>query len=134
MSGRQTVSGFRLAGASVLLVSYAQLAQKWGMARLPPVDTWATQITAHPMLHVWPLVVVGSGLVAYFVSMLCWLGALDTLALNRAYPILGLSYGLVYLGSVWLPWYHEHLSAQAFVGVGMIFIGVTLINLRRARE
>ena len=91
-----TLTGLRLAGASVALVTYAQLAEKWGMAQLPP-----------PNYHDWmrrsaraaDAVLRGSRAAAYALSMGCWMGALGHLPLNRAYPLLGLSYALVYLGA-----------------------------------
>lgn len=132
MSRTQAVRGFQLAGTSVLLGTYAQLAMKWGMARLPAIGRWPV-IAAHLPDHMSALVVVGSGLLAYALSMACWLGALGYIPLNRAYPVLGLSYGLVYLGGVILPWYQGRFSLQAIAGVLLIAIGVVLINARREK-
>src|SRR5699024_2725682 len=42
MSRTTTVKGLRLAAGSILLVSFAQLAQKWGMANLPDWSQWPT--------------------------------------------------------------------------------------------
>lgn len=130
MTARQPLTGLQLAASSVVLTSYAQLAQKWGMTGLPPLASWQ-QLAMQPTAYTWQLAAVCSGLLAYAISMVCWLGALQYLPLNRAYPILGLSYGLVYIGSVVLPWYHEGLTLRGVVGCGLVVAGVALINLRR---
>jgi len=130
MSRTTTVKGLRLAAGSILLVSFAQLAQKWGMANLPDWSQWPT-LVAQPLDHAIALLFVAAGILAYLLSMLCWLGALVHLPLNRAYPLLGLSYGLVYVSGVVLPWYQEHFSWPGVAGVALIVLGVVLVNARR---
>ncbi|WP_109992862.1 4-amino-4-deoxy-L-arabinose-phosphoundecaprenol flippase subunit ArnF [Salinisphaera sp. LB1] len=131
MSRAGVVTGFQLAGASIALVTYAQLAQKWGMAHLPPLH-YAAWVGADSAAWAEALFFVASGLLAYLVSMACWMGALAYLPLNRAYPLLGLSYALVYLAGAALPWYPDTISARGVLGVGLIGAGVVLINLRRS--
>src|SRR5699024_4774289 len=96
---------------------------KWGMARLPHFTHWS-QIAAQPFAHGAALLVVCSGLTAYLLSMICWIRVLSYIPLNRAYPVIGMSYGLVYLGGVMLPWYHEVYSFQGIAGVLLIAAGV----------
>ena len=90
--------GLGLALASTLLVSAAQLALRWGMARLPLPMDWLTAWQAHT-LDAAALASVCSGILAYALSMLCWLGALQHLPLSRAYALLSISYALVHLGA-----------------------------------
>lgn len=132
MSRPTVVKGFQLIGVSILLTSYAQLAMKWGMVRLPEPTHWLS-LEMPTSADGLAMGIVASGLVAYLLSMVFWINALARLPLNRAYPVLGLSYSLVYLAGVALPWYQESISPQGMVGVVLITAGVMLIGTRGAR-
>ncbi|MBH1931528.1 4-amino-4-deoxy-L-arabinose-phosphoundecaprenol flippase subunit ArnF [Serratia rubidaea] len=116
---------------SVLLVSVAQLLMKWGMMQLPPLSLSMTLPTAESLT---PLLAVAVGVAGYGLSMLCWLMALRTLALSRAYPLLSISYALVYLAAVALPWFNESASLPKSLGTLLILLGVWLITRRKARQ
>ncbi|TBW47901.1 4-amino-4-deoxy-L-arabinose-phosphoundecaprenol flippase subunit ArnF [Marinobacter halodurans] len=117
------------AGSSVLLVSFAQLAMKWGMTQLPDPRQWL-QLWQDIGLYTAPLSAVAAGIIAYAVSMGCWMVALHSLPLSRAYPMLSLSYGLVYLLAGTLPGFDEEYSIIRSLGVALIAGGVILINWR----
>lgn len=117
--------------ASVLLVSAAQLLMKWGMMQLPPLSLSMTLPTAESLS---PLLAVAAGIAGYGLSMLCWLMALRTLALSRAYPLLSISYALVYLAAVALPWFNESASLPKSLGTLLILLGVWLITRRKGRQ
>ncbi|WP_127959397.1 4-amino-4-deoxy-L-arabinose-phosphoundecaprenol flippase subunit ArnF [Serratia microhaemolytica] len=124
------MGGYLLAGASVLLVTLAQLLMKWGMQALPPLPrlpaNWSL-FSAYPL----PLTGVMLGMLAYAVSMLCWFFALRRLPLHRAYPLLSLSYVLVYLAAVTLPVFAEPLTILKTLGTLLILAGVWLIHRAR---
>ncbi|AGI22884.1 4-amino-4-deoxy-L-arabinose-phosphoundecaprenol flippase subunit ArnF [Pseudomonas sp. ATCC 13867] len=123
--------GSVLALGSVLLVSGAQLGMRWGMSRLPPPDRWLdTLVSLDPAA----LLVLAGAVLAYALSMLCWLVALDHLPLGRAYSLLSLSYALVYLGAAWLPGLGEPLGLSRTLGVGLVIAGVITINAPRRRD
>ena len=126
MSARR---GVLLALCSVLLVSGAQLGMRWSMTRLPSPTQWLDTFAS---LNLDALLVLGAAVLAYALSMLCWLIALNHLPLSRAYSLLGLSYALVYLGAAWLPGLGEPLSLPRTLGVGLVIAGVMLINTPRA--
>lgn len=71
------VQGFALALGSVGLVSAAQLGMRWSMTRLPQPNEW---LSAH--IDLGALGVVILAIIAYALSMLCWLGALKHLPLE----------------------------------------------------
>jgi Membrane transporters of cations and cationic drugs len=126
---KYSLSGYLLAGSSVLLTTLAQLTMKWGMTHLPPFElNWFTSLLL--LNNLWALLLVGSGIAAYLLSMFCWLQALHHLPLNRAYPLLSVSYALVYLATAVLPWYQETFTAPKTVGVVLITLGVWLIISR----
>lgn len=123
---KQSLRGYSLAGGSVLLTTTAQLTMKWGMIHLPTLSlSWFTSLTL--FAHVGALLLVCIGVTAYLLSMICWLQALHYLPLNRAYPLLSISYALVYLATAILPWYHESFTIIKTLGVTLITLGVWLI-------
>jgi undecaprenyl phosphate-alpha-L-ara4N flippase subunit ArnF len=125
--------GLTLAIASVLLVSSAQLGMRWSMLRLPQPAQWFSALQ-NASVDVQALGVVMAAIVAYGLSMLCWLGALRDLPLSRAYSLLSISYALVYLGAAFLPFFNETLTAAKTVGVTLIVLGVVTINFRRSHS
>lgn len=123
--------GFALALGSVGLVSAAQLGMRWSMTRLPLPDQWLSALSAGS-IDLGALGVVSLAILAYALSMLCWLGALKHLPLGRAYSLLSISYALVYLLAACLPVFNEHFSFVKTLGVALVILGVLVINSRRA--
>lgn len=117
------------AGCSVVLVTLAQLGMRWSMMRLPHPDA----LLAGPLGQVAPLAVavLAGSVAAYAASLVCWLAALRHLPVGRAYSILSLSYALVYLASALLPGLEGSFTLRKSLGVVLVFLGVTLINVRR---
>ena len=120
--------GYVWALMSVLLVSGAQLVLKWAMVTLPPVSHPQEMLNALLGLSNGALALC-AGILAYALSMVCWFLALRHIALSKAYPLLSLSYVLVWAAAIWLPWLNERFSAGKLVGVSVIFIGLLLVCL-----
>ena len=119
--------GVRYALTSVLLVSAAQLLMKWAMSNIGADVLGENSLTAL-FEQISPyLVALACGLICYAVSMLLWVKALHTLALSKAYPLLSLSYGLVYLGAMIIPALNEPFSWLKMIGILLIFLGISLI-------
>lgn len=121
------MKGYLWGGASVLLVTAAQLLMKWGMVQIPWVSLSELDI-AFVLSHLNPLIAVFLGLCGYAFSMGCWFFALRYLPLNRAYTLLSLSYALVYIAAVTLPWFNESISLTKTLGGLLILSGVWLIH------
>lgn len=117
--------GITFALGSVLLVSGAQLGMRWSMSRLPSPEHWLGAD-----IPLGPLAVVFGAILAYALSMLCWLMALRDLPLGRAYSLLSISYALVYLAAASLPLFHENFSLSKSLGVALVILGVITINSR----
>ncbi|QPB79328.1 4-amino-4-deoxy-L-arabinose-phosphoundecaprenol flippase subunit ArnF [Proteus sp. GOKU] len=123
------MKGYLWAIGSALLVTAAQLLLKFGMSELPELQlekqwfdfTWL-------WANITPLAIVFAGLVGYVLSMVCWLFTLRTIPLNKAYPLISLSYVFVYILAVMLPWFQETPSWTKTAGVVFIMIGVWLIS------
>ncbi|MGO3551805.1 4-amino-4-deoxy-L-arabinose-phosphoundecaprenol flippase subunit ArnF, partial [Pseudomonas helleri] len=108
--------GFTFACSSVLLVSGAQLGMRWSMTRLPEPTQWLEAISQGDV-SISALAVVFAAIMAYALSMLCWLLALRDLPLGRAYSLLSFSYALVYLLAASLPVFHESFTLSKTLGV-----------------
>lgn len=122
--------GFTFACASVLLVSGAQLGMRWSMTRLPEPTQWLEAISQGDV-SISALAAVFAAIMAYALSMLCWLLALRDLPLGRAYSLLSFSYALVYLLAASLPVFHESFTLSKTLGVALVILGVLTINSRR---
>jgi undecaprenyl phosphate-alpha-L-ara4N flippase subunit ArnF len=120
--------GITFAMGSVVLGSAAQLGMRWSMTRLPSPENWLAA-----SFELVPVLVVLSAIVAYALSMLCWLAALRDLPLGRAYSLLSISYALVYVLAASLPLFHESFSLSKTVGVALVILGVITINSRSVR-
>ena len=123
------MKGYLWGIGSVILVTIAQLMLKWGMMHTPLISLADinVQFLAH---HLTQLIAVTCGLTGYALSMLCWFFALRYLPLNRAYPLLSLSYALVYLAAVWLPEFNESATLLKTLGAGFILLGIWLIHTK----
>ncbi|MCX8957097.1 4-amino-4-deoxy-L-arabinose-phosphoundecaprenol flippase subunit ArnF [Erwinia psidii] len=118
--------GIILALCSVLLVSGAQLLMRWSMMHLPAISELSLFCDA--LLQLPPAALgLAVGLLAYALSMLCWFLALQRVAMSKAYPLLSLSYVLVWLVALSLPALNETFSWGKLVGVMLIFSGLLLV-------
>ncbi|WP_118986166.1 4-amino-4-deoxy-L-arabinose-phosphoundecaprenol flippase subunit ArnF [Photorhabdus sp. CRCIA-P01] len=114
---------------SVLLVTIAQLLLKWGVVNLPVLNLGLHWFDIEWLWsHRHSLVTVMAGLAGYLLSMLCWLFTLKYLPLNKAYPLISLSYVFVYLMAALLPWFDETITLLKSTGVIFILWGVWLIS------
>ncbi|KHS47552.1 4-amino-4-deoxy-L-arabinose-phosphoundecaprenol flippase subunit ArnF [Hafnia paralvei] len=120
--------GYFWAACSIVLVSVAQVLMKSGMADIPIISSLKMEPLTLLIAYATPLLVVSLGILGYVMSMVCWFCALRYLPLSRAYPLLSLSYALVYLAAVCLPWLNESVSWTKNAGVLAILLGVWLIN------
>ncbi len=114
--------GLLLVACSVVLVSAAQLLLKIGASRIDhtlPVLMLPLQITvAFP---------IGIGMLCYALSVVIWQRALAELPLSIAYPLLGVSYPLVYICALLLPNFTETFSAARSIGILLTLAGVALL-------
>jgi len=118
--------GYLWAALSILLVSAAQLSMKWAMLNLPPASD--LQAFFYALLAVTPgAIALLAGLSAYGFSMLCWVVALHYISLSRAYPLLSLSYILVWFAALFLPGLNEPFYWGTLGGVVLIVSGLLVI-------
>jgi undecaprenyl phosphate-alpha-L-ara4N flippase subunit ArnF len=122
--------GLLFVASSVILVSAAQLLLKLGAhgLTLHELNALSTLVNPHWLLHT--ALPIALGLACYLSSMLVWLRALGELPLSVAYPLLSLSYPLVYIAALLLPGFHETLSTTRVLGLLLASVGIALLAPR----
>jgi len=120
-----------LLSCSIVLTACAQLLMKAGILALADVAEGSLMQILNTAMHdstVWGF--IGAGLLSYALSMLAWLLALTGYRLSIAYPMLSLSYVLVYIGAVFWERIGEEFSLVRSMGIALVLIGVVLVNIR----
>lgn len=113
--------GMVLIAASIALSAMAQLFMKAGMLEIHGFQSIDISL-------LWPSFIwISVGLGCYAISMFLWMGALTKYELSFAYPLLSMSYVLVYIGAVSWPRLNEDLSLWKTAGIVFIVIGVFLV-------
>jgi undecaprenyl phosphate-alpha-L-ara4N flippase subunit ArnF len=121
--------------ASIVLSALGQLGMKAGMqnlklARAGGELAWSA-LSTPPLRDA--LFFTAAGLVAYGLSLLAWLAVLVRYRLSYAYPLLALSYVLVYAGATQWPALAEAATPQRTIGTLLILAGVVLASLTGGR-
>jgi len=122
-------------GASIVLSALGQLGMKAGMQNLKLARAGgeiAWSLASSPRL-LGALLFTTAGLVAYGLSLLAWLAVLVRYRLSYAYPLLALSYVLVYVGATQWPELAEAATPQRTIGTLLILAGVGLASLAGGR-
>jgi undecaprenyl phosphate-alpha-L-ara4N flippase subunit ArnF len=114
--------GIALLCGSIVLSAAGQLGMKAGMLALHG-ESGAGAASVAAALE-WTL----GGLTAYGCSMLLWLGVLARYPLSYAYPLLGLSYALVYVGATHWHVLMEPATPLRTAGTVLIIAGVALVS------
>lgn len=114
--------------ATIATSVYSQMIMKWRISgrfaglKIPD-GVWPKVMTLFTVLFD-PFVF--SGLVATFVSGLCWMATMSKLEISYAYPFTSLGFVLVVLLSSLL--FGESLNAWRIWGVALIVAGVTVAS------
>ena len=127
--------GIAALSASIVLSTLGQLGMKAGMQNLRVARAGgdlAWSLAASAPLRAALLWTV-AGLAAYGLSLLAWLAVLVRYRLSYAYPLLALSYVLVYVGATSWPALAEPASPQRTIGTLLILAGVALATLTGER-
>lgn len=127
MGGVSQKAAVILVAASVVLTSLAQLLFKLGMAGAAAGVASAEPPSWLTMLAAANLSVLAAGIALYGLSMLIWIVALTRLPVSLAYPMLSVSYLIVYLAATLSPRLGEAGGAQKLVGVTLVMIGIAFI-------
>jgi undecaprenyl phosphate-alpha-L-ara4N flippase subunit ArnF len=118
-----------LIALAIVLSSLAQLLFRIGMQHSNALARFsaATTDSLADGLASADALIVAAGLVCYAVSMLAWLIALSRVAVSFAYPLLSVTYVLVYAAAVSWPPLGEQGSVQQLAGIAAIVAGVVVL-------
>jgi len=120
--------------ASILLSSMAQLGMKAAMVILSSHHETTSSLPGifldNPVILGWLLI----GLTCYAISLVFWLFAIARLDLSLAYPMLSISYVLVYLVAVNWSLLHEQFTWIRTLGILIVVSGVVLIARTERHE
>jgi undecaprenyl phosphate-alpha-L-ara4N flippase subunit ArnF len=132
--GRERAIGIACLAASIGLSAAGQLGMKVGMDELRAAGgvPGAAAAWLDPALRP-ALAWTAAGLAAYGASLLTWLAVLARFSLSRAYPVLAVSYVLVYFAATHWDRLHEAASPARTAGTLAILIGVALVSFGRER-
>ncbi len=108
---------------ALVFISASQILQKVAAvnADKKPAGTHFLRRLAARKETWWAIISLGTG-------TLFWLAALAKYELSMAYPLLSLSYVLVYIGAASWPRLHETVSALKTIGIILILAGVFLVT------
>ncbi len=130
---RAPLVGALALGTSIVLSALGQLCMKAGMQALHLVDHITTTAPAWSALE--PAVLwTSAGVSAYVLSLVSWLVALTRYPLSYAYPFLGVSYVLVYLGATQWDALAEPATPLKTIGTLFVIAGVALISVTGPRR
>ena len=131
-----TSNAVLLLGLSIVLSACAQLFMKVSMIQLQLHDeanfisSFFFIIFENNAVLIW----LFAGLSCYALSMLSWMFALTKYELSFAYPFLGITYVLVYLGAVYWDQIGEQISWQRTAGIVLILVGVVFVNYKNSNQ
>jgi undecaprenyl phosphate-alpha-L-ara4N flippase subunit ArnF len=120
---------------SIVFSAFGQLGMKAGMQQLHGlVASHATATPAFDWTSSLPAAAwTAAGLVSYGLSLLAWLVVLIRYPLSYAYPLLGMSYVLVYVGATQWPALQEPATTLRTVGTLLIIGGIALVSMTNDR-
>jgi undecaprenyl phosphate-alpha-L-ara4N flippase subunit ArnF len=131
-----TSNAVLLLGLSVVLSACAQLFMKISMIQLQLHENVNLDLSLlfivieDNAVLIWLI----AGLACYALSMLSWMFALTRYELSFAYPFLGITYVLVYLGAVYWEQIGEQLTWLRTAGIVLILIGVVFVNYKNPKQ
>ncbi len=127
MSGVSGKTAAMLIAVSVVFTSVAQLlfsvVMKQTDADASNISGILLSFTAADTLY------LTLGVLLYAVSMFVWIVALTRFPVSLAYPMLSISYVIVYVAATYLPVFNETASLEKTLGVGLVAVGISVLFL-----
>jgi drug/metabolite transporter (DMT)-like permease len=114
-----------LLAISIALGATGQLLFKYASLRLPSFGELGLLKTVLVMLTT-PAIL--GGFACFFISALLWIFALRQVPLSVAYPMVAISYIVIFIGSAVL--FDESITVRHWSGAALIVAGIVLINLK----
>ena len=112
---------------SIVLGASGQLMFKAAARQLPPFSELGV---AKLLLLMFTTPLILAGFTCFFISSVLWIVAIRSVPLSVAYPMVALSYVIIFAGSALL--YHEPITWRHFGGAALIVGGILLITAPRS--
>ena len=117
---RRSLNSAGLLVLSVSLMAAGQLCMRRGMLAFGPIESaaafgnlvWGGIISPGTIPFVW------LGMIVYALAIMVWLQVLSRMDLSIAFPMMSLSYVLVYLGAALWPALDEAITVGRLAGTG----------------
>ncbi len=111
---------------TILFTTYGQLTLKWRLSQLAELPDNIFNKAFFLTKTILTDFYIFSGFLSAYIASLFWMIAIKKLQLNVAYPLMSLSFVLVFLFSTFF--WNEKASISQIIGVLFILSGVTLIS------
>lgn len=108
---------------TIILTCYGQLVLKWRI----PLHGELPKAFLTKLYHLFSIFLdpfIFSSFVAAFIASLCYMAALSRLPLSHAYPFMGVTFGIVLVGSA--VFFNEPLNWHKVVGIALIIGGIVV--------
>ena len=110
---------------TIIFTTYGQLVLKWRLSQLALPNSLFNKVFFLTKAILTDFYIFSGFLAAYFASM-CWMIAIKKLQLNIAYPLMSLSFVLVFIFSIFI--WNEKFHFIQIIGLGFILLGIVLIG------
>ena len=110
----------------LLIEPLSQILEKKGLNQLEITD-WRQVLSLEFILRALSNPYFGAGLVLAGIGLVIWLILISQFKMTYIYPLGSLMYVVMIGLSVF--WLHESVSIVRLVGIGVIMLGVVLVNL-----
>ncbi|EKV26035.1 hypothetical protein C882_3322 [Caenispirillum salinarum AK4] len=122
--------GWFMVAMTIILTVFGQIIVKWQIAKAAPpaaktweLITWVFQMALNP----WLILVF----VMVFTAGGAWFVAMSRLPLSHTYPVMGLTFPLVVIGSALL--LGERVSLTQAAGTALVVTGVVVLGYAATR-
>ena len=112
---------------TVILTTYGQLVVKWQISQLENMPTKLVSKLIYLMQVCLTNFYLISSFGAVLLGGLLWMSAIKNLPLNVTYPLMSLSFVLVFIFSS--IFFHEKVSTTQIVGLACIVMGIVIIGI-----
>jgi multidrug transporter EmrE-like cation transporter len=110
----------------VLAGSAGQILWKQGMAGMSKISGFEELLGIKTLINIFTNKYIIFGVFLYALSVILWLGALSTLDVSFAYPMLSLGYIVTAIFSIYL--FGENITVVRWLGIALIVLGCVFIK------
>ncbi len=112
---------------TILFTTYGQLIIKWRINKQTELPSGLMNRIYSLTKYIFTDFFILSGFIAAYLASLCWMMALKKLQLNVAYPLMSLSFVLVFIMSSLI--FNEKATPMQITGLIVIIMGVMLVSI-----